>query len=202
MVLVGIAGEDDLDAPDLATPANMSSEPQKPKPTGNGRLNSGQVGSPRRGSDAKPAKLILGLEASVELRDRFLAELSDLGSSDEMATWSHRRLAEKNRLTGADAERVEEAFRARLVTLATCTADAPPAQEAPPGGLLGQNAERPAPVEGSQQEPAGLARAPTSSGTGTMTGRSEAPLLDLRPAARRCPPPAVRSKPRPRTQGQ
>jgi len=116
MVPVGIAGEDDLDAPDLATPANMSSEPQKPKPTGNGRLNSGQVGSPRRGSDAKPAKLILGLEASVELRDRFLAELSDLGSSDEMATWSHRRLAEKNRLTGADAERVEEAFRARLVT--------------------------------------------------------------------------------------
>jgi len=166
MVLVGIAGEDDLDAPDLATPANMSSEPQKPKPTGNGRLNSGQVGSPRRGSDAKPAKLILGLEASVELRDRFLAELSDSGSSDEMATWSHRRLAEKNRLTRADADRVEKAFRARLVTLATYTADAPPAQEDPPGGLLGQNAERPAPVEGSQQEPAGLARAPTSSGPG------------------------------------
>src|SRR5580658_7809244 len=38
--LVGIAGEDDLDAPDLGTPPNQMAEPQKPEPTSNGRLNS------------------------------------------------------------------------------------------------------------------------------------------------------------------
>src|SRR5271168_2039822 len=37
--LVGIAGEDDLDAPDLVTPTAQTSEPQKPTGQGNGRLN-------------------------------------------------------------------------------------------------------------------------------------------------------------------
>ena len=39
--LVGIAGEDDLDAPDLTTPTNRASGPEKPSGTGNGRLNGG-----------------------------------------------------------------------------------------------------------------------------------------------------------------
>ena len=39
--LVGIAGEDDLDAPDLTTPTNRTSGPEKPSGTGNGRLNGG-----------------------------------------------------------------------------------------------------------------------------------------------------------------
>ena len=58
--LVGIAGEDDLDAPDLATPAQQTSEPQKPRGGGNGRLNGGQFhsrstssGSPRRKAPIK-----------------------------------------------------------------------------------------------------------------------------------------------------
>ena len=37
--LVGIAGEDDLDAPDLTTPTNRTSAPDTPSGTGNGRLN-------------------------------------------------------------------------------------------------------------------------------------------------------------------
>jgi ERF superfamily len=122
--LVGIAGEDDLDAPDLTTPTNRTSGPEKPRATGNGRLNSGHISSPRRGSDAKSAKPILGPEASAEHRDRLLAELSALGSGDEMAVWAHRCLAEKNRLTAADAERVEEAFQAKIATGAVGVADA------------------------------------------------------------------------------
>jgi hypothetical protein len=74
--LVGIAGEDDLDAPDLTTPTNRTPGPEKPRAIGNGRLNNGHTSSPRRGSDAKLAKPVLGPEASAELRDRFLAELS------------------------------------------------------------------------------------------------------------------------------
>jgi ERF superfamily len=37
--LVGIAGEDDLDAPDLATPTNRTPGPEKPRAIGNERLN-------------------------------------------------------------------------------------------------------------------------------------------------------------------
>src|ERR1700689_1627208 len=45
--LVGIAGEDDLDAPDLATPQQPTSGPQRPKGQGNGHLNGGQHHSPQ-----------------------------------------------------------------------------------------------------------------------------------------------------------
>ncbi len=138
--LVGIAGEDDLDAPDLTTPTNRSSGPENPRPVGNGRLNSGQRNRPQRGSDAKSTKPVLGPEASAELRDRLLAELSALGTHEEMAVWAHRCLAEKNRLTAADAGCVEELFQTRLTTLATGAADAHQAQEAVPEGLQGQHA--------------------------------------------------------------
>src|ERR1700726_2135449 len=39
--LVGIAGEDDIDAPDLSTPRQQPSGPERPKADGNGRLNGG-----------------------------------------------------------------------------------------------------------------------------------------------------------------
>ena len=38
-MLVGIAGEDDLDAPDLATPTNEAPGPEKLKGQGNGKIN-------------------------------------------------------------------------------------------------------------------------------------------------------------------
>ena len=137
--LVGIAGEDDLDAPDLTAPTNRSSGPEKPRATGNGQLKSGQGSPPRHRSDAKPVKLILGPDASAALRDRLLAELGDLVSGDDAATWAHRCLADKNRLTATDAERVEAAFQAKLFTPATGTANAPEAQATPPGGQQDQN---------------------------------------------------------------
>jgi hypothetical protein len=47
--LVGIAGEDDLDAPDLNTPRQQPSGPERPKGGGNGRLNGGHLRpAPRR----------------------------------------------------------------------------------------------------------------------------------------------------------
>src|SRR5271155_5432607 len=44
--LVGIAGEDDLDAPDLTTPTNRTAGPEKPSGHGNGQLNGTQHRSP------------------------------------------------------------------------------------------------------------------------------------------------------------
>src|SRR5579863_6413198 len=76
--LVGIAGEDDLDAPDLATPTNRTSGPEKPSGTGNGRLNGGHGIAARRAGDPKAVKPVLAPEASAPLRDRLLAELNNL----------------------------------------------------------------------------------------------------------------------------
>ena len=46
--LVGIAGEDDLDAPDLLPPEQPVSKHDEPNRTGNSRLNGGRQHSPQR----------------------------------------------------------------------------------------------------------------------------------------------------------
>ena len=116
--LVGIAGEDDLDAPDLKAPMPPASPAAKPA-TGHGRLNGGQ-GIPGRGGSkgiSNPAKPILGPEASATLRDQLVGELKEIASSDDAAIWAHRILGAKNNLTEVDARQVEDAFRAKLATL-------------------------------------------------------------------------------------
>ena len=122
--LVGIAGEDDLDAPDLSAPKPPLPEPQRPKPVsgqvGNGRLNGGngranggwrQSAASSRNSATQTA---LGADASVQLRDQLITELNAIACSDDLALWAKRSMAQKNTLTEADAKAVEEAFAARL----------------------------------------------------------------------------------------
>jgi hypothetical protein len=130
--LVGVAGEDDLDAPDLMTPTNQRSGPEKSTGERNRRLNGSQQNPAQPAAlrrDGKigsnSAKPILRPEASAELRDRLLAELADLGSDDQAAIWAHRSLPAKNGLTAADAQRIEEAFQTRLATFATRAVDEP-----------------------------------------------------------------------------
>ena len=130
--LVGIAGEDDLDAPDLNAPTAPASGAEKPASKKLGRLNSGREHPTQRvraGGGAKAAsgqsKPILRPEASAALRDQLAAELKDLKSADEAANWAHRVLGVKNSLTAADAACIEEAFRARLAIFATDAADGP-----------------------------------------------------------------------------
>ena len=73
--------------------------------------------APRRARDPKPVKPLLAPEASAELTDRLLAELNNLGSADDAATWARRSLGDKNRLIAPDAQRVEEASRESLARL-------------------------------------------------------------------------------------
>ena len=117
--LVGIAGEDDIDAPDLKAPVPPASAAAKPTPNRHGRLNGGQTIPGRGGSKvvSNPAKPILGTEASATLRDQLVGELKEIASSDDAAIWAHRILGAKNSLTEADARQVEDAFRAKLATL-------------------------------------------------------------------------------------
>ena len=128
--LVGIAGEDDLDAPDLIAPTTQTPAPQKPEPDLKGRLNGRQHYSPQRAvfgrngrSHANIAVPMLGPEASAELRDRLVVEMNDLACGDDAALWAHRCMADKNKLTAADAQSIEEAFKARLATFAATAAD-------------------------------------------------------------------------------
>ena len=119
--LVGIAGEDDLDAPDL-TPTKPTPGPERPKGPDSGKLNGVQrhrsSSNGRRGStDLPQATPILATEPSAQLRDRLLGEVHKLGSSDGAARWAHKSLADKNKLTAADAQAVELAFQARLEAL-------------------------------------------------------------------------------------
>jgi len=82
--LVGIAGEDDLDAPDLPTPTNRTPGPETPNGHGNGQWNGAQPKSSSHGRrDANlhvQAKPVLGAEASAQLRDRLIAEVRKLNS--------------------------------------------------------------------------------------------------------------------------
>jgi hypothetical protein len=134
--LVGIAGEDDLDAPDLATPtASPKTAPEKPMARGNGQLHGRPHDREQRtpgqrdgGAGLPPVAPVLGAEASAALRDRLLAELNALDSGEAAALWARRCLREKNTLTASDAQRVEEGFRVRLESLASLasTVDAVP----------------------------------------------------------------------------
>ena len=129
--LVGIAGEDDLDAPDLAAPTSRTG-PATVDGNTNSRLNGSQrVAAPRNAArreatvPSRSPTAILGAEAPAELRDRLIAELNDLGSGDEAALWAHRCLPEKNRLNATDAQSVEEAFQSRLAALVANDVDVP-----------------------------------------------------------------------------
>jgi hypothetical protein len=112
--LVGIAGEDDLDAPELMTPSSKTLSPETPKGPSNGQLDRAQheASLPGRRDEGQRTgvKPILGPEASAQLRDRLIAEVHELGSSDDAGIWAHKKLAEKNTLIAEDAQVLEEAF--------------------------------------------------------------------------------------------
>jgi hypothetical protein len=117
--LVGIAGEDDLDAPDLVSPTSQAIEAPRPTGHGNSRLNGGTRHSPDRKAYPTASKPMLGSVQSAELRERLLAELSRLASGEDAAMWAHRSLPEKTRLTAADAQTIEQAFQARMAGFTT-----------------------------------------------------------------------------------
>jgi hypothetical protein len=128
--LVGIAGEDDLDAPDLeAVTATKADPPNGPAgQASNGRAHAtGTSGNPRPRAPVTRARApILAADPSVQLRDRLLGELSDLQSSDEAADWANRSLPAKNTLIFADAQLVEDGFRIKMAGLGEAQPGEPP----------------------------------------------------------------------------
>ena len=184
--LVGIAGEDDLDAPDLnlkvepaagRRPANAESEaaaslsPQnegsrtsaaitdvkdaetieRPTPvTSRSEDEQKEFAAPpatlrtpggeergqaikadracavrtRKDAPPRPERVTLKAADSAALRDRLLADLDQLPSSDAAADWVHKNLSVKNTLTIADADCVEARFREKLTAIEALEPDA------------------------------------------------------------------------------
>ena len=120
--LVGIAGEDDLDAPDLTAPTVPDSGPERPLNTNKiAGMNGvpGGAASVRRNGKAHTVtiKPVLDTDRSAALRDQLLTELDRLDSADAAAMWAHQIMAAKNSLAAADARRIEDAFAAKIAVL-------------------------------------------------------------------------------------
>jgi hypothetical protein len=119
--LVGIAGEDDLDAPDLPVVSTGDHPPSRSEITG-----ALPAGGPTAGSEAKslpcsarksagpPSKPILAPAESAALRAQLESEIAALTNEEGLLSWAHRRLPAKNTLTAEDARAVEQAFAAEL----------------------------------------------------------------------------------------
>src|SRR6266699_3161230 len=133
--LVGIAGEDDLDAPDLGAAPKPAAELPRPGSQSNGQAAAGKRTAPGDGKLPEPsaARSVLGVQLSASLRESLIEQMAAINSADEAAAWAHRNLPAKNTLTAADAKIVEERFQARLFTISdggapdgTNPASAPP----------------------------------------------------------------------------
>lgn len=126
--LVGITGEDDLDAPDAVT---------SPPAAGPHAAS---------GAKAKPAKgvlnraPVLGPASSAELREQLLGQLAKLSASEDLLAWAKVSLPIKNTLLEADARLVEAAFQMALAQApasrlaeAACAAGGAPSLVPAPG---------------------------------------------------------------------
>jgi len=119
--LVGIAGEDDLDAPDLSPadgPPASQNGPLRPgqEPDSQSASEAGRPlqASERRARSERPGPQTLSREASDKLRCQLASALEELKNSEALASWAHRALPLKNQLSAADAQTLESAFIAKL----------------------------------------------------------------------------------------
>jgi ERF superfamily len=112
--LVGIAGEDDLDAPDMTACAPAAG----PEP--DARQNRFRSRESRNGRlrDAE-STAVLDAGHSAVLRDKLLAEVANLPSADSAVSWAALALPAKNSLIASDAKLLEDAFEQKLSGLSS-----------------------------------------------------------------------------------
>ena len=125
--LVGIAGEDDLDAPDLCDgPFSAAERPFKPMDD-QSRMPTRTPGDGHaRGGSAKLERAVnLDPQQSAALREKLLTELANITSADLAAGWAREALTAKNSLPATDAKLVEDAFERRLSELPSSEAATP-----------------------------------------------------------------------------
>jgi ERF superfamily protein len=124
--LVGIAGEDDLDAPNLCD-GPLSAAERPFKPMDNGSRMPLQTPSNEHARDGRKGGVPITLdpEQSAALREKLLTDLGTITSADLAAAWAREALTAKNSLTLTDAKLVEDAFERRLSELSSSEAATP-----------------------------------------------------------------------------
>jgi len=106
--LVGIAGEDDVDAPDLIESQETARLRVANKNAGNARRQrvlDRSAGGGKANSGSASLKRELSSALSASLRIELLREIEDLSAAEDAALWARRRLPAKNQLRAADARR-------------------------------------------------------------------------------------------------
>jgi hypothetical protein len=137
--LAGIAGDDDLDAPDLSPPepaveAHNIRQPSNGQSKPNGRqrnLVRRSLGDCKGKPSSASANPVLKERLSAVLRDQLRNQLNDIDSAEAAAFWARRILPAKNSLGAADARQLEDAFRAKLAELKVYSND----EETPPAAV-------------------------------------------------------------------
>ena len=109
--LVGIAGEDDLDAPDLPVHSETPAQVAPARPTPSPRAPNGRLAH-------FPAAVTLAPEESQRQRDQLLHGLGSVSTFEAAAEWAKRTLPIKNTLTAEHAREVEAAVELRIAPLA------------------------------------------------------------------------------------
>jgi ERF superfamily len=177
--LVGIAGEDDLDAPDLTGGPRASAG-------GHGNIVPPAASSqPPQASRQTARAPILDPVNSAALRDRLVHEIASLASAEMAARWARTALPAKNTLLAADARLVQVAFELRLSDLGEVGTGTAELQSSP---TAADDRGISAPAQGlrAASEPsgptAGLVRG--RSGRGRSTGGIDKSVLTL-PEVRR-----------------
>jgi len=166
--LVGIAGEDDLDAPDL------NCRPQFGEATRAASIEAS--GSDKRrqawGSSKILGPSILDPDASAAMRDQLVREVASLSSAVEAAQWARTALPAKNTLTASDARMLEVAFALRLSSFES-EGHPPDARPASPA-----TAERTDPSSGLPSLRSALSGPRSGNGAGAVKRRAKPTGID------------------------
>ncbi len=111
--LVGITGEDDVDAPETTASSKPAEPPAAPS------------------ANIKPGKRILNRPevlvpaSSAELREQLLSELNAAAGEEGLSMWAKSSIPLKNKLVETDALLVETAFQARLDAVLDAASEGP-----------------------------------------------------------------------------
>ena len=151
--LVGIAGEDDLDAPDLCDASRSPATSPEPR-DGQPRMVPQKPGNGQRHRGSERPRT-LDPEPSAALRNKLLTALGNITSADS-ATWAQKALTAKNRLAASDAKLVEDAFEHRLLELTPSETVEAAADDATPRRTVVGAHGTPAKGNGDPNQPNGV----------------------------------------------
>jgi ERF superfamily len=123
--LVGIAGEDDLDAPDLCDGSPAFSSSATDRSFDRSRVQAQTPGNGHGlGGRKRRIPVRLDPEQSATLREKLLTDLGNITSADSLPNWARGAVTAKTSLTATDAKLLADAFERKLSELPSSDAAA------------------------------------------------------------------------------